>query len=117
MPIYTLSIEDGVTTVAISPDSHYIAAGVLDKSVRVWDINTGYLVERLENPDGHKDSVYSIAFAPNSRDLISGGLDKTIKMWELAAPRGILPGTGVKGGNCVQTFEGHKVWKYATRAC
>jgi WD40 repeat protein len=33
--------------------------------VRVWDTTTGYLVERLENPDGHKDSVYSVAFAPN----------------------------------------------------
>jgi glucose repression regulatory protein TUP1 len=111
--VYVFSIEDGVITVAMSPDGHYIAAGVLDKSVRVWDTITGYLVERLESPDGHKDSVYSVAFAPNGRDLVSGSLDKTIKMWELTAPRG----TGVKGGKCVQTFEGHKVWKYATRAC
>ncbi|CRG88735.1 Transcriptional repressor rco-1 [Talaromyces islandicus] len=106
--VYTLSIEDGVTTVAMSPDGHYVAAGSLDKSVRVWDTTTGYLVERLENPDGHKDSVYSVAFAPNGRDLVSGSLDKTIKMWELTAPRGMLPGTGVKGGKCVRTFEGHK---------
>ncbi|KAI7970104.1 hypothetical protein EIK77_001494 [Talaromyces pinophilus] len=108
--VYTLSIEDGVTTVAMSPDGHYVAAGSLDKSVRVWDTTTGYLVERLENPDGHKDSVYSVAFAPNGRDLVSGSLDKTIKMWELTAPRGMLPGTGVKGGKCVRTFEGHKFW-------
>lgn len=107
--VYTLSIEDGVTTVAMSPDGHYVAAGSLDKSVRVWDTTTGYLVERLESPDGHKDSVYSVAFAPNGRDLVSGSLDKTIKLWELTAPRGLLPGSGVKGGKCVRTFEGHKV--------
>lgn len=107
--VYTLSIEDGVTTVAMSPDGHYVAAGSLDKTVRVWDTTTGYLVERLESPDGHRDSVYSVAFAPNGRDLVSGSLDKTIKMWELTAPRGMLPGTGVKGGKCVRTFEGHKV--------
>jgi general transcriptional corepressor TUP1 len=99
-PVYTLAIEDGVTTVAMSPDSHYVAAGSLDKSVRVWDTTTSYLVERLESPDGHKDSVYSVAFAPNGRELVSGSLDKTIKMWELSAS---------KGGKCVQTFEGHKV--------
>jgi general transcriptional corepressor TUP1 len=107
--VYTLSIEDGVTTVAMSPDGHYVAAGSLDKSVRVWDTTSGYLVERLESPDGHKDSVYSVAFAPNGRDLVSGSLDKTIKMWELTPPRGQMPGTGIKGGKCVRTFEGHKV--------
>jgi glucose repression regulatory protein TUP1 len=107
--ILTLSIEDGVTTVAISPDTRYVAAGSLDKSVRVWDISTGYLVERLEGPDGHKDSVYSVAFAPNGKDLVSGSLDKTIKMWELMAPRNAHPNSGPKGGRCIKTFEGHKV--------
>ncbi|KAK3944299.1 transcriptional repressor tup1 [Diplogelasinospora grovesii] len=105
--ILTLTIEDGVTTVAISPDTKYVAAGSLDKSVRVWDIQMGYLVERLEGPDGHKDSVYSVAFSPNGRDLVSGSLDKTIKMWELTAARGI-PGQAPKGGRCIKTFEGHR---------
>lgn len=104
-----LTIEDGVTTVAISPDAKYVAAGSLDKSVRVWDVATGYLVERLEGADGHKDSVYSVAFAPNGKDLVSGSLDKTIKMWELAGPRGGHPSNGPKGGRCIKTFEGHKV--------
>lgn len=112
--VYTLSIEDGVTTVAMSPDGHYVAAGSLDKSVRVWDTTTGYLVERLENPDGHKDSVYSVAFAPNGRDLVSGSLDKTIKLWELTVPRGMHPHSGVKGGKCVRTFEGHKVGAFSS---
>ncbi|KAL4789909.1 WD40 repeat-like protein [Aspergillus venezuelensis] len=104
--VYTLSIEDGVTTVAMSPDGLYVAAGSLDKTVRVWDTTTGYLVERLENPDGHKDSVYSVAFAPNGKDLVSGSLDKTIKLWELHLPRTYQgPKTG---GKCMRTFEGHK---------
>lgn len=104
--VLVLSIEDGVTTVAISPDSKFVAAGSLDKSVRVWDIKTGYLSERLEGPDGHKDSVYSVAFSPNGRDLVSGSLDKTIKLWELSAPRGQGQ---VKSGRCIKTFEGHRV--------
>lgn len=101
-----LTIEDGVTTVAISPDAKFVAAGSLDKSVRVWDMR-GYLCERLEGADGHKDSVYSVAFSPSGRDLVSGSLDKTIKMWELAAPRGV-PQQTPKGGRCIKTFEGHK---------
>ncbi|CAP69108.1 uncharacterized protein PODANS_7_10660 [Podospora anserina S mat+] len=108
----TLTIEDGVTTVAISPDAKYVAAGSLDKSVRVWDVKTGLLLERLEGPEGHKDSVYSVAFSPYSRDLVSGSLDKTIKMWELAAPRNHnqMPGGIMKPvGRCIRTFEGHRV--------
>lgn len=104
--VLTLSITDGVTTVAISPDGRYVAAGSLDKTVRVWDTSTGFLVERLEAPDGHKDSVYSVAFTPDGKDLVSGSLDKTIKLWELQAPRNIQ-GTH-KGGVCVKTFIGHK---------
>jgi general transcriptional corepressor TUP1 len=107
--ILTLSIEDGVTTVAISPDGRYVAAGSLDRSVRVWDSTSGYLVERLEGVEGHKDSVYSVAFSPDGHQLVSGSLDKTIKMWELTPQKGMLPGSGQKGGKCIRTFEGHKV--------
>jgi glucose repression regulatory protein TUP1 len=105
-----LSIEDGVTTVAISPDGRFVAAGSLDKSVRVWDCASGYLMERLEGPQGHKDSVYSVAFSPNGRELVSGSLDKTIKMWELTRQNGVVSASaGASAGKCIRTFEGHKV--------
>ena len=109
--LFIMTIEDGVTTVAISPDGHYVAAGSLDKSVRVWDVHNGYVVERLDGIEGHKDSVYSVAWAPNGRDLVSGSLDKTIKMWELGSDGrgGMTNGGNPRGGKCLRTFEGHKV--------
>lgn len=106
--VLNLSIEDGVTTVAISPGGEYVAAGSLDKSVRVWDARNGLLIERLDGPEGHKDSVYSVAFAPDGRSLVSGSLDKTIKMWQLADGRSMMSGSS-RGGKCTRTFEGHKV--------
>ena len=74
-------IDAGVTSVAISPDGKLVAAGSLDTVVRIWDVTTGYLVERLR---GHKDSVYSVAFTPDGKGLVSGSLDKTLKHWDLS---------------------------------
>jgi general transcriptional corepressor TUP1 len=106
--VLVLSVEVGIVTVVISPDTKYVAAGCWDNCVRVWDSTTGYLLERLEGPDGHKNSVCSVAFAPNSKDLVSGSLDKTIKIWELATPR-VVHNNDPKSGRCIKTFEGHKV--------
>lgn len=104
-------IEDGVTTVAISPSGDYVAAGSLDKSVRVWDARSGILIARLDGMDGHKDSVYSVAFGPDGETLVSGSLDKTIKMWQLSPDNrgGMMGGGMIRGGRLVRTFEGHKV--------
>jgi glucose repression regulatory protein TUP1 len=103
-------IDDGVTTVAISPDNRLLAAGSLDKSVRVWDIQ-GNTIERLEGEYGHKDSVYSVAFSPDAVGLVSGSLDKTIKMWDLRDSGSGRTGRagGVGRARCSRTFEGHKV--------
>lgn len=92
----------------MSPDGSYVAAGSLDKSVRVWDTRGGNLHERLDGAEGHKDSVYSVAFAPSGRELVSGSLDKTIKMWELTDHRPLM-GHPIRSGTCIRTFEGHKV--------
>lgn len=111
----TLSIEDGVTTVAVSPNGKLIAAGSLDKTVRVWDSSTGFLVERLdsgnESGNGHQDSVYSVAFSTNGNQIASGSLDRTVKLWNL---EGKAEGQAVNGqslakkSSCEVTYIGHK---------
>jgi len=103
--------DAGVTSVAISPDGRLVAAGSLDTIVRLWDVETGTLLERLR---GHKDSVYSVAFTPDGRGLVSGSLDKTLKYWELntTALKELADGTALRRGEkyakCSLNFVGHK---------
>jgi len=78
----SLNNDAGVTSVAISPDGRWVAAGSLDTVVRIWEVATAKLVERLR---GHRDSVYSVAFTPDGRGLVSGSLDKTLKYWDVSA--------------------------------
>ncbi|KAJ7017158.1 chromatin associated protein [Mycena alexandri] len=88
---------------AISPDGRHVAAGSLDTIVRIWDAQTGALVERLR---GHRDSVYSVVFTPDGLGVVSGSLDKTLKYWDKEA--GVVVKDTV-GEKCTMNFKGHKV--------
>jgi len=106
-----LNNDAGVTSVAISPNGQYVAAGSLDTVVRIWDVSTGQLVERLR---GHRDSVYSVAFTPDGKGLVSGSLDKTLKFWDLSGMSAVTKRKSDgkrddKSSPCTMNFTGHKV--------
>jgi len=99
--------DAGVTSVAISPDGRFLAASSLDTLVRVWDVETGRLLDTLR---GHKDSVYSVAFEPKGNMLVSGSLDKTLMMWDMFELRKAVDrreGTEGKAA-CLTVLQGHK---------
>lgn len=108
-PQSAAGVEAGVTSVSISPDGKYVAAGSLDRLVRVWRLEATAeknhrLVGRLE---GHKDSIYSVAFSPDGRHLISGSLDRSLKVWELEEDADELKTTTIRI-TCKHTILGHK---------
>jgi WD40 repeat protein len=70
--------------IAVSPDGRRIASGMGDRSVRVWDAETGRVLEILR---GHSDLVLDVAFSPDGRDLASASYDKTIRVWDLITKR------------------------------
>jgi WD40 repeat protein len=51
----------------------------LDKTLRVWDAQTGQLSKILR---GHNKVVSSATYSPNGAWIISSSHDGTIKLWD-----------------------------------
>ncbi|QRV93089.1 hypothetical protein RhiJN_21107 [Ceratobasidium sp. AG-Ba] len=89
--------HDGqVRSVAFSPNGRHIISGSYDKTVRIWDADTGAQVGELV---GHLDWVESVDFSPDGRRIASGSSDKTVRVWNID--------TGAPIG---EPFTGHLDW-------
>jgi WD40 repeat protein len=70
-----------VQAIAVSPDSKLIASGGTDRSIKIWDRETG--AEKL-TLYGHTDNVLSVAFLAGDKLISSGDQnDRSIKLWDL----------------------------------
>jgi WD40 repeat protein len=79
--------ELAVISVAISPDSNYVATGSRDKSAKLWELSTGREVRSFL---GHQFSVNSLDFSSDGKYLVTGNGDQTAKVWEVATGKEIL---------------------------
>ena len=81
-----------VTEIAFSPDGTQILSGSSDKTVRLWDTETGQLIHTFV---GHTNDVTDIAFSPDGKQILSGSEDKTVRLWD------------TDSGQALHTLEGH----------
>jgi energy-coupling factor transporter ATP-binding protein EcfA2 len=70
-----------VNSVSFSPDGKTLASGSYDKTIKVWNLETGKEIRTL---NGHSNTVNSVSFSPDGKTLASGSHDKTIKLWNLS---------------------------------
>ena len=68
----------GVLSVAYSPDGTKIISGSGDKTIKIWNANTG---ESLKTLVRDLSFVFSVAYSPDGTKIISGSDDTTIKIW------------------------------------
>jgi eukaryotic-like serine/threonine-protein kinase len=73
-----------VLRTAVSADGSRIAGAMGDRTVRLWDAETGRVLGVLR---GHSDLVMDVAFSPDGTMLASASYDKTVRIWELATER------------------------------
>ena len=85
----------GVPAVAFSPNNKLLASGRCDKTIRLWDPQTG---QHKATFAGHQDAVYSVAFSPDGKKLASGGEDETIRLWDVGTGELLLTFAGHAGG-------------------
>lgn len=69
------------------------ASGSLDSSIKLWNFNTGKLLNNLQ---GYQRGIWSIAFSPDGQTLASGSGDRTMRLWDVST------------GNCQQNWQAHQ---------
>lgn len=88
-----LQVPAMVFGVAFSPRGSLLAAGLLDGTVRLWDVASGQVVQILQ---GHSDLVGQVVFSPDGGLLASGSADGTIRLWDVGS------------GQVLSVLEGHQ---------
>ena len=51
-----------------------------DKTVRLWNVQTGECQEALE---GHSGCINSVVFSPDGSRVASGSNDKAMRIWDV----------------------------------
>lgn len=90
--ILSISQSNYLNGCAFSPNGNKILTASEDKTLKLWDVETG---REVKSYIGHNDAVNACRFSSDGSRIISGSADKTLKLWD------------VNTGEIIWTFLGH----------
>ncbi|RDX45285.1 WD40 repeat-like protein [Lentinus brumalis] len=82
-----------VTSLAVSPDSKWVASGSEDTTIILWDTEDQSVVRKWE---ASVETVRDLTFSPDSKRLAASGNEGRVVIWD------------VEQGNELGTLEGHR---------
>jgi serine/threonine protein kinase len=106
--------QDGVVSLALSHDGKRIASSGWDKTIKVWDVDSGSEILNINRGDKNDISqaiykgdmnkyrlalssvVFSLAFSPDGKQIVSGHHSGEINIWDAST------------GKRLMTLKGHK---------
>jgi len=71
-----------VRSVAFFPDGTSLVSGSDDKTVKLWDVQTGGVINTF---NGHTMQVVSVSISADCTIIASGSIDGTIRLWDIQA--------------------------------
>ena len=71
--------SSAVIGLCFSNDSRFMASAGRDKTIKVWEISTGWDMLTLK---GHEGAIWDVRFSQDDSKIISAGADSKIKVWD-----------------------------------
>lgn len=73
--------ENSVTSIAVSTSGKWVASSSLDGTVKVWNAESGSVINTIRS---HTGDVYSVSISKDERRIASAGLDGRVVISDLA---------------------------------
>ncbi|MCB9451168.1 MAG: protein kinase [Anaerolineaceae bacterium] len=67
---------------AFSPDDRYIVSVGQENAIRIWDAETGEIVQTLKHPGDDDIWLFRAVFLADSERILSGGTDGIMYLWD-----------------------------------
>lgn len=89
--VRTIEGHPTASAIVISADGQTLVSGGQDKTIKVWELQTGKLKKTLRSDSG---AINDLAIAPDGKTVVSGSGDRLVRIWDLTSdqPPQILKG-------------------------